>query len=345
MRIAEGFQKGINLGGWLSQGALDKEYLDTFIQEEDLARIASWGADHVRLPIDYENIEYEDGRTKESGFAYIDNCIRWCRNYHLNLVLDLHKTYGYIFDDPEYSKDFFHSIPLQERFLTLWNTIIHRYANDTDIIMFELLNEVVPLDVVDEWNTLALKAIQVIRKVSPTARILYGGVGYNAVTSIKKLMPPADEYIVYNFHCYEPLIFTHQTAHWVLDMPADFHITYPGDFNEYMRLSKGMRGAMTGALADESLHLTTLGPDFFERMFQDGIEAAIRLDVPLYCGEYGVIDQAPPEDTVRWFHDINSVFTKYGIGRAVWTYKEKDFGIVGSHYDSVRNALIQSIFG
>lgn len=43
-------------------------------------------------------------------------------------------------------------------------------------------------------------------------------------------------------------------------------------------------------------------------MFLDGIQAAEHFDVPLYCGEYGVIDQAPPEDTIRWFHDINSVF-------------------------------------
>lgn len=345
MRKVYGFQKGINLGGWLSQGTLDKQHLDTFITEEDIARIDSWGADHVRLPLDYENIENEDGSIKPEGYTYIDNCISWCRKYHLNIVLDLHKTYGYIFDDPEYSSEFFHSSKLQERFLKTWETIINRYAKDSDILMVELLNEVVPNDVVDEWNELALRAIKVIRNVSKDIKILYGGVGYNAVTSIKKLMPPADENIVYNFHCYEPLIFTHQTAWWVDDMPKDFHINYPGSIDEYMKISKTMRGAMYGALAEGSLNLTSLGPDFFEEMFRDGIEAAERLNVPLYCGEYGVIDQAPPEDTVRWFNDINTVFKKYGIGRAVWTYKEKDFGIVGEHYDSVRKELIESIFG
>lgn len=102
---------------------------------------------------------------------------------------------------------------------------------------------------------------------------------------------------------------------------------------------------MTGALAEENSRLKELGPDFFEILFDDAIKAAEKLNVPLYCGEYGVIDQAPAEDTVRWFHDINSVFHKYGIGRAVWTYKEMDFGLVGPHYDSVREELIESIFG
>lgn len=344
MRILEGYQKGINLGGWLSQGSLDPEHLEHFIQESDIAAIAAWGADHIRLPLDYENIEYEDGTVKEAGFSYIDRCIAWCRKYGLRLVLDLHKTYGYIFDDPEYSKDFFYDRMLQRRFLSTWEHIITRYAKDSDMIMFELLNEVVPFHVADEWNALAEEAVALIRRFAPTAKILYGGVGYNAVTSVKKLLPPADENIVYNFHCYEPLLFTHQTAHWVAGMPADFHIGYPADFDEYMTRSRSIAGAMTGALADPALHLTGLGKPFFEELFRDAIEAAERLNVPLYCGEYGVIDQAPPADTVRWFSDINAVFRKYGIGRAVWTYKEKDFGIIGAHYDSVRAELIEAIF-
>lgn len=34
MRTLDGFKKGVNLGGWLSQGPLDKEHLDTFITEK-----------------------------------------------------------------------------------------------------------------------------------------------------------------------------------------------------------------------------------------------------------------------------------------------------------------------
>ena len=73
MKTLDGFKKGVNLGGWLSQGPLDKEHLDTFITEKDIARIASWGLDHVRLPIDYDNFENEDGSDKEYGYAYIDS--------------------------------------------------------------------------------------------------------------------------------------------------------------------------------------------------------------------------------------------------------------------------------
>ena len=75
MRKFEGYQKGVNLGGWLSQAdEKTKEHYDTFILREDIEKIASWGCDHVRLPIDYIVIESEDGDMLEDGYAYVDNC-------------------------------------------------------------------------------------------------------------------------------------------------------------------------------------------------------------------------------------------------------------------------------
>ena len=61
MKKLEGFQHGINLGGWLSQCVHTPEHYDSFIGEEDIRRIASWGLDHVRVPVDYELIETQEG--------------------------------------------------------------------------------------------------------------------------------------------------------------------------------------------------------------------------------------------------------------------------------------------
>ena len=72
-----------------------------------------------------------------------------------------------------------------------------------------------------------------------------------------------------------------------------------------------------------------IGPGFFEGLFEPALETAKERDIPLYCGEYGVIDLADREDAVRWLTDIHAVFEKYAIGRALWNYKEKDFGIAG----------------
>lgn len=39
MTTVKGFRKGANLGGWLSQGPLVKEHLDTFITEKILQEL------------------------------------------------------------------------------------------------------------------------------------------------------------------------------------------------------------------------------------------------------------------------------------------------------------------
>ena len=43
------------------------------------------------------------------------------------------------------------------------------------------------------------------------------------------------------------------------------------------------------------------------------VDAAKNAGVSLYCGEFGVIDRAPAEDTLRWFQDVDTVFKKYNI--------------------------------
>ena len=99
MRGMEGYRRGVNLGGWLSQfDAPTKEHFDTFITEADIRRIAGMGLDHVRVPVDYTVIETEDGKPIEEGYQYIDNCVQWCRANGLHMILDIHKTYGYSFD-------------------------------------------------------------------------------------------------------------------------------------------------------------------------------------------------------------------------------------------------------
>lgn len=340
MRQLDGYRRGVNLGGWLSQGSLEKEHLDTFILEEDLAHIASWGVDHIRLPLDFENVEHEDGSEKAEGYVYIDNCIAWCRKYGLNMVLDLHKTCGYTFDDAAYSCSFFENQTLTDRFLNLWDRLAARYAKDTDIVMFELLNEVVNPDSAQVWNELANRAVAVIRKYAPTARILIGGVWNNSVAAVPMLLPPVDEYIVYNCHCYDPLLFTHQSAYWVEGMPSDFKLPYPVSFEEYNEAARSINLSQFSPDPEDYPGVTGLGTAYFEAIFAPAIAHAEKHNVPLYCGEYGVIDRACPEAAVRWYRDIHAMFEKHGIGRAAWSYKEMDFGLIGEHYADVLDELI-----
>jgi len=42
---------------------------------------------------------------------------------------------------------------------------------------------------------------------------------------------------------------------------------------------------------------------------------------PLYCGEYGVIDNASVESAIKWCNDLADLLLAHGIGRAVWSYR------------------------
>lgn len=88
MRNFDGFYKGIDLGGWISQCGTkyNDEHYSTFITEKDIEKIATMGLDHVRMPVDYNVIQTDDGEIIESGMAYIESCVGWCKSTVLILL-------------------------------------------------------------------------------------------------------------------------------------------------------------------------------------------------------------------------------------------------------------------
>ncbi|MBR6255283.1 MAG: cellulase family glycosylhydrolase [Clostridiales bacterium] len=340
MKTWKGYQKGINLGGWLSQCDDTEETYSTFINEEDIRIIKDWGMDHVRLPFDYELVEDKEGNPTESGYGHIQDAIDWCGKYGLNMILDLHKTLGYSFDDAHGESGFFDSEKLQNRFYTLWERIAERFGKYSDRVAFEMLNEVTDKSYCDLWNKISYECIRRIRKYAPTIKILVGGYWNNSVDSVKDLAMPYDENIIYNFHCYEPLIFTHQGAPWIPTMDTSFRISIDEPYEKMGEASGKYLQQVTTGFAGFPKD-DTLSAKYFEKIFAEALQVAQERDVALYCGEYGVIDRVAPEDAVKWYKMINEVFTRYGIGRSAWNYKVMDFGISDARMDQVREELLK----
>ncbi|MBO4847589.1 MAG: cellulase family glycosylhydrolase [Clostridia bacterium] len=342
MKIWHGFQKGVDLGGWYSQCVHTEEHYDTFIRDEDFAVIKGWGADHVRVPVDYELLEDERGAYRKSGYDRLKRTIAVCRANGLNMVLDLHKTAGFSFDANEGEAGFFENEAYRERFYRLWENIALHFGGDADIVAFELLNEVTEKEYRDIWNSTAAECIRRIRTAAKNVTILVGGYWHNSAAAVKDIRVPVDEHIVYNFHCYEPLIFTHQGAHWMDTMDRSFRIPVTATFAELDRASKRYLPGDCSRLGEYPPE-TVLTEKYFEDFMAEAVSAAENAGVPLYCGEYGVIDRADPEDAVIWYRMINAAFRKYGIGRAAWSYRLMDFGIADARYDAVRDELLRCI--
>ena len=340
MKIWKGYQKGINLGGWFSQCDHTKERYDTFIRDEDFGVIRSWGLDHVRLPIDYELLETAKGKPIEEGYARLEHVISLCRAQGLNLVLDLHKTAGFSFDPGEQEAGFFDSERYQERFYRLWENIAKRLGHNADMVAFELLNEVTKKEYCDRWNRISHECIRRIRAFAPDITILVGGYYHNSAVAVKDIAAPYDEHIVYNFHCYEPLIFTHQGATWMPPMEPSFRIPVSASYGKMVEEGAKMLEGSSAGLENRPAE-DTLSAAYFESFMAEAVAAAEKQGVPLYCGEYGVIDRADPEDALSWFRMIHTAFEKYGIGRAAWSYRQMDFGLSDARMDDVREELIK----
>lgn len=342
MRKFTGFQKGVDLGGWFSQCDHSEERYDTFITEADFAVVKSWGCDHVRLPVDYELLEDKAGAPREAGYLRLERAIGWARQNGLNMVLDLHKTAGFSFDPGEREAGFFESEKYQERFYALWERIARRFDKDADMLAFELLNEVTEQSYRDTWNGIASACIRRIRAIAPTVKILVGGYWHNSAVSVRDIDVPVDENIVFNFHCYEPLIFTHQGAYWMPPMDTSFRIPATATFGEMAKADREQR-TLSCAGFENYPPETTLSAAYFEDFFREAVAAAEAKNVPLYCGEYGVIDNAAPEDALLWFRAIHAAFERYGIGRAAWSYRQMDFGLSDARMDGVREDLIRCL--
>ena len=329
---------GINFGGWFSQCDNSQERYDTFLSKEDFKTVHEWGLDHVRIPVDYELVQNPDGSFKEDGFERLEQCITYCKEYGLNMILDLHKTIGYSFDDGEAEEGFFDNEKYQQYFYDLWAQFAGRFGK-YELVAFELLNEVTAKEYCEKWNQIALKAISIIREYAPVSKILLGGYYNNSVSAVKDLPVVADENIVYNFHCYDPLIFTHQGAYWISRMDPAFRMPFEAPQSEYLKKA----AEQIGWYYNEGIKDTDekISRQYFADIFAEAIEVAKQRNVALYCGEYGVIDLADPHDSLKWLECIGSIFEEYGIGRALWTYKEMDFGLIGQHYDEVRSEYIR----
>lgn len=347
--LADCFKNGINLGGWLSQydclsniPQTEEEmerHLSTYITEKDMARIAGWGFDHVRLPVDYKLF---DDAHEEKTFHYMEKCVEWCGRHRLNMVIDLHNAEGNVYGKMDAPMPLLTEEELQQKFIGLWEKITLRFQGvQSPTLLFELLNEVSDGSGY-LWNRLCRRTVENIREIDKERGILIGSNEQNSPFHLKELEQLAEENIIYNFHFYDPQVFTHQRAFFSEEMAAfDRIVHYPGEipgFTDFLQenrqyISKYAHVAMENRVDRE--RMAALLKDVFDFKTYSGRE--------LYCGEFGVIDCAEDADAVRWLCDCMELLEERGIGHCLWNYKALNFGLVDETGEAVSEYRIDGI--
>lgn len=183
-------------------------YRENYVAEKDIAAIDDWGFDHVRLPFHYKDFwDDETEQLREDGFALLDSFLGWCRTYGLQVILDMHaapgaQNAGNISDSDGEARLWTEPDPYQDWTVAIWTEIASRYADETLIIGYDLINEpVLPESVPGSaLRDLYVRLTQSIREVDPNHILFIEGDQY--ATDFSVLSTPFDENMVYAFHKY-----------------------------------------------------------------------------------------------------------------------------------------------
>ena len=329
MKKLENFQKGMGIGGWLTNYKRfnvlpkdkrlvitvgDMEHFESYITEKDIAYIASLGMDHIRLGFDQIVLEESPYKYRAKIIDILHDFVKWCKKYNLRAVLNLHKAVGNYCDIPEES-GLMQDEELQKRFIAVWVMLEKDFSDDDDVV-FELLNEVAS-GTANERNSLAEKTINAIRSINKNRLIIIGGVEWNTPPGLDDIKVYEDEKILYTFHCYEPFEFTHHQGVLVSNtLVYNRTMPYPTDDIERYRDYHRFHGN-DGVYSD----INKMDIEFLKSY----LKPAKRFienhpDKILWCGEFGTIRHCNIEYRENWMRDMITVLKEWDIPYSVWNY-------------------------
>jgi aryl-phospho-beta-D-glucosidase BglC (GH1 family) len=320
---ARNLQRGINTSMWFAQsGNYSVEHLETFTTPQDIALIHSMGFDHIRLSVDPGPLEpWVDTGIPTPFLDQLDRVVRIMLADHLSVIIDIHPS-------DEFKATLFHGSESVQNFAKLWSALAAHFAPvDPDHIFFEILNEPEQNDL-DRWMSVQATVAAAIRRAAPRNTIIATSFHYSGIPDLLQLEPLPDPNIIYTFHDYDPMAFTHQGATWTMpEVRPERGIPYPSTPEN-----------IAPKLDEEP---TLLGQLFLDNYGWDRWDAA-RVEnevsyaekwsqlhhVPVYCGEFGAFrDYAPPASRAQWIHDMRVALETNHIGWAMWDY-QANFGIV-----------------
>ena len=207
----ERLSRGINLSHWYSQMPLGDEAslhqrFKTYNQPTDFTLLAAAGFRHVRFPVEFELFldEKNPGRLRPEFLADFDTALDQLLGAGLAVIVDWHAR--------EETKDrLSHDDQLVAQAVALWGALARHLANrDPEQVFLEIMNEPAGKMSLERWTTMQNQLFIAMRAGAPRHTIIATGHRWSGVDELVQLQPLADANVVYNFHFYEPMVFTHQ---------------------------------------------------------------------------------------------------------------------------------------
>ena len=308
----------------------------------DIEFIANSGFDHVRIPMDESTMFNANGQKIERAFALLHEILGWCDEFKLRAIVELHSLRSHSFLGTSDTERLLFTDPnAQEQLYEFWRKISGELKDkySVDMVAYEPLNEPVAVEP-EIWNVILNRYIEVIRELEPNRTILLPPNQWNTSANVKYLrIPENDPNLIISIHYYSPMLLTHYRASWVSDDDLSnlaVPVHYPGQL-----IADADLDSVSNSMARQGRRVYNI--DVMENELMQAIEVGKKYNIPINCGEYGCITYAPEEDRIRWYKDVYTLFTKYGMSTTSWDYKSNNFGIVtteGVPQTKIINAIL-----
>ncbi len=319
-------QRGINTSGWFAQvydkRGYTKEHFQSWTTAEDIALIKSMGFDHVRLSVNPQPMmaNHRPEELPAEYLRYLDAAVKMILDRGLAVVIDLHP-------DSEFKARLAKDDSFVQEFADFWRALARHYSTwDSERMFFEILNEPEMSDRY-RWSGVQAKLAAAIREGAPQHTMIATGARWSDDDDLVFNEPLRDPNVIYNFHFYEPHIFTHQGASWGSYFWQWVKgLRYPSSPESAAKVAAGVPDAV------DRLAVIRYGADHWDAARIDAeitqvAEWARQHGVPVECNEFGVYrDYADPQDREAWIHDVRTALERHGIGWAMWDYSG-NFGV------------------
>jgi endoglucanase len=325
-------KRGVNISHWLSQSSRRGPERDAYLQQSDIKFIKAQGFDHVRIPIDEEQMWDEKGNKEKKAFELLHAVLNWCDDSGLKAIVDLHILRSHHFNQGE--KPLWTEESAQNKFYQCWRELSEELITyPVEDLAYELMNEAVAENP-EDWNMLAAKALKVVRKNEPNRKILIGSNRWQSTETFGTLKIPDDPNIIISFHFYEPFLLTHHQASWTSIKDYKGPVKYPGksveasDLAGYDAETREKVEDHNGVFTKETLKARILKPLLYAK--DRGLQ--------VYCGEWGCRPTVPRKDFITWYRDMRSILEELDIAWTIWDYKG-GFGIVDQDNKPVKDLI------
>jgi endoglucanase len=320
---AQHLRHGINASEWFAQsGNYSADSTKKYTDDADIALMAQIGFDNVRLSIDAAPLTRGFFARDDSNFiGRLDHAVDQMIAKGMAVQIDIHP-------ESDYKKRVSTKGEGVERFVMLWRKLAAHYADrNPDLIFYEIMNEPEERDPY-RWMGVQASAAAAIREVAPKNTIIAAGANWSGISDLLLQEPLQDGNVVYTFHFYEPMQFTHQGASWTGTWPAlTRDIPYPPT-------DESLQNSLAEVPdAHSKYELEHYWLDHWDaRRIRMQIDAAAGWgklhNVPLICNEFGVHRPVAPADSrMRWIHDVRAALEADNIGWTMWDYRG-GFGVV-----------------